>query len=204
MSGITSYIHIDAKAVYLNGVIVCHFQPESGQNWFKQIYTHFGLAYPKFHKMDSISQAGFLAAEILKRSCEDTLGDYQDDEIALFFGNRVSSVDTDLKFENSYRDQGTPSPALFVYTLPNIVLGEIAIANKWYGENMFVVLPAFAADTFVNYSQILLDNGAKAVLAGWLDVLSEEVDVFVFLVEEKGIHLNTATLNNCRLKNINE
>jgi hypothetical protein len=203
MSGITSYVHIDAHGAYLNGENFCVFNPESEHHWFKQIYTNLGLSYSKFHKMDALAQAGFLAVELLKRSCANALVNYQDDEIALFFGNCASSLDTDLKFENSYLDQGAPSPALFVYTLPNIVLGEIAIANKWYGENMFVVLPAFASDTFVQYTQILLDNGSKAVIGGWLEVVGDVVDVFVFLVEEKGILWDEETLNDYRLKNTN-
>jgi hypothetical protein len=203
MSGMTSYVHIDAQKVYVNGENTINFQPEQEHTWFKQIYTSLGLAYPKFYKMDALSQAGFLAVEMLKRSVADTLTNYQDDEIGLFFGNSTTSLDTDVKFENSYQDQGAPSPALFVYTLPNIVLGEIAIANKWYGENMFVVLPEFEADTFVNYTQILLDNGTKAVIGGWLDVGAGQVDVFVFLVEKNGIPLTKELMNTYRLNIIN-
>ena len=39
-----------------------------------------------------------------------------------------------------HADSYYPSPALFVYTLPNIVTGEIAIRNKYYGETSFVGL----------------------------------------------------------------
>ena len=197
MSFITSYCHLDHESCSVNGKTIAERDWGSDESWFKQLYKNQEFVYPKFYKMDMLSQSGYLLSEMIKRAQPSLLTSYKDDEIAMLFANRFSSADSDVRFEKSYKEQGTPSPALFVYTLPNIVLGEIAILNKWYGENMFVVLPKFVPDFFVNYVQILMSKGAKAVLCGWLGVEGDQVNVFVFLVENEGqpgMEFNTANL----------
>lgn len=168
----------------MNGKILNTRDAGPSDSWFKQIYREQEFVYPKFHKMDVLSQAGFITTELIKRNNPQLAGVYLDDEVALCFANSLSSSDTDQRFRKSYQENGTPSPALFVYTLPNIVLGEIAILNKWYGENMFAVLPKFAPDFFLNYTDVLMTSGSKAVLCGWLGIEGEKMNVFVFLVEE--------------------
>lgn len=184
MSFVTAYCHIDENLCSLNGEVLLRKNEETGETWFKQIYKALAIEYPKFYKMDLISQAGFLGSELIKKV--NPLSAYADDEVALLFGNKQSSADTDIRFQESYLEKKTPSPSLFVYTLPNIVLGEIAIRNKWYGENMFVVLPKFTPEFFVRYSTILMQSGAEAVLGGWLSILEGKVEVFMFLIEKAG------------------
>jgi hypothetical protein len=174
--------------------------PASEDAWFKQIFKEQELVYPKFYKMDLLSQGGFLASELIKKAIPELASKYKDDEIALIFGNSSSSSDTDIRFIKSYEGNGSPSPSLFVYTLPNIVLGEIAIANKWYGENMFAVLSKFAPDFYLNYIQVMKATGAKAALCGWLEILEGKVDILLFLVEESGSPL--LGLNNQNLLNL--
>jgi len=95
--------------------------------------------YPKFFKMDMLSRLGFLATELLLQQTGETL---DSERTALIFANRSSSVknDTDYQATISDPDNYYPSPALFVYTLPNIVTGEVAIRQHLYGETAFYVL----------------------------------------------------------------
>ena len=186
MSFITTYCHLDNESCSVNGKVIANRDTESPDSWFKQLYKNQEFLYPKFYKMDTLSQAGFILSELIKRAQPTIATTYGDDEIAMVFANQFSSADTDLRFRKSYQEQGAPSPALFVYTLPNIVIGEIAILNKWYGENMFAVLPKFAPDFFVSYADILMSTGSKAVLCGWLGIAEEKVNVFLFLVENEG------------------
>lgn len=200
MSFITAYCHINEESCVLNGDVIAQKNTESGDSWFKQLYKGLTLEYPKFYKMDMLSQAGFIGSEFIKKSNPALLSRYQDDEIALLFANQESSADTDIRFMESYTDKKSPSPSLFVYTLPNIVLGEIAIRNKWFGENMFAVLPKFAPDFFLQYGEIMMVAGAKAVLAGWLGILEGKIEVFVFLIEKNsdtGMPLNKENLIKC-------
>ncbi|MEO6284055.1 MAG: hypothetical protein ABIN80_04825 [Dyadobacter sp.] len=186
MTRIKAYCHLREDFCSVNGQVIAKRDKDSEDGWFKQIYKAQEFAYPKFHKMDGLSQAGFLASELIKRIYPEMVTAYKDDEIAMVFANQSSSADTDLRFQRSYEQNGAPSPSLFVYTLPNIVLGEIAILNKWYGENMFAVLPKFAPDFFVDYSQILMSAGSKAVLGGWIGIMEKQVNVFLFFADDSG------------------
>lgn len=185
MSVISAYCRITDNAFSLNGNVLLEKTDEAAISWPKQLYTHLELDYSKFYKMDRLAQLGFLATEGIKTT-SSTVSYYKDDEVALLFANSESSADTDERFEKSYHVDGVPSPSLFVYTLPNIVLGEIAIRNKWYGENMFFVFPKFNSSFFVEYTKILIGKGAKAVLVGWVSLSEEGVDTFLFLMEKEG------------------
>lgn len=186
MSFITSYCNLNNESCSVNGKVIANRDVESSESWLKQLYKSQEFVYPKFYKMDTLSQAGFILSEMIKRAQPSLLTSYKDDEIALLFANQFSSVDTDLRFKKSYEEHGAPSPALFVYTLPNIVLGEIAILNKWYGENMFAVLPKFTPGFFTNYADILIATGSQSVLCGWLGISEDDLNVFLFFVEKSG------------------
>lgn len=124
--------------------------------------THVG-DYPKFFKMDPLSRLGFVASELLLKQCPKA--DYG---ILLF--NRSSSLADDSAFQATIQDRNNwfPSPALFVYTLPNIVTGEIAIRNHFQTETNFMVLDAPHTDIMAE--QIALAAQHASQLAGWCDV----------------------------------
>nr|WP_295923617.1 hypothetical protein [uncultured Dyadobacter sp.] len=185
MKTITAYCNLRADECLVNGEVIARRDAGSEDYWFKQIYRRQELGYPKFYKMDVLSQAGHLATELIKRANPDISAAYADDQIALVFANASSSAETDRRFKQTYQAGGSPSPSLFVYTLPNIVLGEIAIANKWYGENMFAVLPKFVPGFYLDYSKILMASDSLALLCGWLEVTADTTDVFLFTVEER-------------------
>jgi hypothetical protein len=121
------------------------------------VYHHFQRAYPKFYKMDNLSKLGWLAAN--------------------------SSLDDDLKYLDSIKDGASPS--LFVYTLPNIVIGEICIRNHFKGEQAFYIQQEFDVDFIAQQVNYLLDkNIQQACICGWVDVLKEEYKAVLFLVEK--------------------
>jgi hypothetical protein len=145
-------------------------------------YSDFGIDYPKFYKMDRLSQAGFLTTELLLSA--QSISDYPPSAIATVFSNANSSLDTDAKYYKASRT--VSSPALFVYTLPNIVQGEVSIRHKLKGENAFLVSEQFDAELLYEYvHQLLADNASEACIAGWIDVLNEHHDVLVYLVEKR-------------------
>ena len=72
-----------------------------------------------------------------------------------------------------------PSPALLVYTLPNIVTGEIAIKHKITGENSFFIEPTFNAELLHNYTELLLKEN-DAALCGWLNIDETPAKDFIF------------------------
>jgi len=132
--------------------------------------------------MDNLSKLGWLASEILlKNSFQKE--NYRPEDIGLILSNANSSLDTDQKYMASVKD--IPSPLLFVYTLPNIVTGEICIRNNFKGEDAFFVFDSFNADFIENYVSSLLDNNIlQACICGWVELLGDEYKAALFLVEK--------------------
>lgn len=169
------------------GEIRTHFGqvPASGGNLqeiLEKVYVSMKLDYPRFYKMDTLSKLGILAAELIVGN-KDLKSQYSPKEVAVVLANRNASLDTDLAFNKSISTMASPS--LFVYTLPNIVIGEICIHQGWKGENAFFVQESFDADFQTEYVELLLQKaGVSACLAGWIDVLGEDHDVFLYLAEK--------------------
>ena len=100
--------------------------------------------YPKFQKMDMLSKLGFVGVErVLSRvRAVDPEFVLDSEKAAVVVGSRSSSRVSDVEYQNTIKDKSNyfPSPARFVYTLPNIVAGELAIRHKLFGETACYVL----------------------------------------------------------------
>lgn len=142
-------------------------------------YKNFQLDYPKFHKMDNLCKVGMLGVELLLENSPE-LKNFPDKEnqLGLIFHNSVSSLDTDVKHQESISNTDkSVSPAIFVYTLPNIVLGELAIKHKWYGENMFCVEKEFNREKIEEQAKIWFElEKASACIIAWIDVFKNEIN----------------------------
>lgn len=132
--------------------------------------------------MDNLSKLGWLASEILLKDSFKK-DNYRPEDIGLILSNTNSSLDTDQKYMESVND--IPRSSLFVYTLPNIVTGEICIRNNFKGENAFFVFENFNAGFIENYVSSLLDNNVfQACICGWIELLGNEYKAVLFLVEK--------------------
>lgn len=174
----TSYISV--KGAFLNEKKIQH---ADDTNWLKSLYQALEIDYPKFYKMDTLSKMAFLASEIMKD--EIVAVQTSDQDMQLLFANSAASQQTDLKYLDSYANGGAPSPSLFVYTLPNIVTGELAIRNKWYGENTFFITEKFDEEFFQEQLQFAFARGNKSCLCAWVDTPTDGIEeCFLFLVSE--------------------
>ena len=170
----------------MDGALVFDSEATEFALFAKEVYKNFKMNYPKFFKMDQLSKLAFLAAELLLENINDISNK---NKVALLFANSSSSLETDIKFQNSISDKENyfPSPAVFVYTLPNICLGEISIKHQLKSENSFFIFEAFNSEFMVNYANILLNTDkADQVLCGWVDYLNEEYTAFMYLVSKDG------------------
>ena len=128
--------------------------------------------YPKFYKMDGLSRLGFVASEILLNAEKGET----DKEKAIIFFNHSSSIASDRNYKESIKDKDNyfPSPSIFVYTLPNIVTGEIAIRNHFHGETSFFILPDKDERMMEEILQASCRDGqSKSFLTGWIDYEDE-------------------------------
>ncbi|MEP7238996.1 MAG: hypothetical protein ABI685_14050, partial [Ferruginibacter sp.] len=77
------------------------------------------------------------------------------------------------------------SPAQFVYTLPNIVIGEISIRHYFKGENAFFIFSDFDAEFIEQYVSNLINNNIlQCCICGWADVLDDKYNTTLFLIEK--------------------
>ncbi|OBQ54701.1 3-oxoacyl-ACP synthase [Tamlana sp. s12] len=185
---IKSYCHIKAHEVSLNGKVIYANDSNTFSEFIKAAYKSEKTKYPKFFKMDNLSKLAFLAADVLLKN--ENFDPEVEQNIALVFSNKSSSLDTDRKHQETIQDPSNyyPSPAVFVYTLPNICIGEVSIKYKLNSENSFFIFDSFNARHLKIYSDILLSNKkADEVLCGWVDFEDDShYEAFLYLVSPEG------------------
>ncbi len=183
---ISNYCKIENNTLQVNGITVFEMKDVLFPEFIKNASKAIGLDYPKFFKMDNLSKLAFLAAEAI---LQNNINLEEENNMALVFANKSASLDTDVKYQSSISDRENyfPSPAVFVYTLPNICVGEISIKNQLKTENAFFVFDDFKADFMSDYTSYLLEsNKAEKVLCGWVEFYKNEYKAFVYLVEKSG------------------
>jgi hypothetical protein len=179
---ISSYCLIKGRNIFRNETLLVDKESETLDSWLIKAYDELAVNYPKFYKMDSLAKLGLLASEVVLKD-RNLKADYQSDEVSVILSNASSSLDTDKKYYESTKQ--IASPALFVYTLPNIVMGEICIRHGFKGENGFFVFEKFNPDFMSGYVDQVLEQNAQASLAGWVEVLGDQHNVFLYLVENR-------------------
>ena len=179
---------ITPETVKLNGISISH--TEQGNALLTELYRAYVGDYPKFFKMDTLCKLGFVASEmLLKDEGQERFVPSEDRAVVLF--NKTASLQADTNYQATIQDLENffPSPAAFVYTLPNIVTGEIAIRNKYYGESSFIVIES--CDARIMARQLMnafQDSMTQSILGGWLDCNDENhFDARLFLIEKQQV-----------------
>lgn len=196
MENITKHISITNGELRVdNELVFSNKETETPNAFLKSIYKQYEIKYPKYFKMDRLSKLGFIASEMLL-SDTNVSDKYEANEVALVLSNSSSTIDVDTKYYKSVTDEeGIASPALFVYTLPNIMIGEICIRNKFRGEIAFLVSKEFNAQQILDYANLVFKNNikTKACIVGWVELENDtNYNANLFLVETL-----ENTENNC-------
>src|SRR6185312_5651059 len=178
MSYILSHTKIKNNCLWHDGKLIAQSEDTLNYTGFlEEAYKFLNLSYPKFFKMDALSKLGILCAEPILANKNSS--QFSKEKTAIVLSNSNSSLQTDIAYSKTMSD--FPSPSLFVYTLPNIVTGEISIKHKITGENAFFIEPAFNADLLHNYTELLLQE-SDAVLCGWLNTDEKACEGFLYFV----------------------
>ena len=162
-------IEITTEGILLNGSRV--ETSGTGSELLNNAYRHYVNDYPKFFKMDGLSKLGFLASELLLQQMDEQRFVPREDRAVVLF-NRSGSIEADRHYQSTISDADNffPSPSVFVYTLPNIVTGEIAIRNKYLGETSFCVLDHEDEQQMKQVIEAtLMDGATTSILTGWVD-----------------------------------
>jgi 3-oxoacyl-[acyl-carrier-protein] synthase-1 len=144
-----------------------------GAEMLTELYRTLSPDYPRFYRMDLLSKLAFVAVELLLK--EAGLTDVQKYEILLF--NRSTSIMSDLKHAEAIADAESffPSPATFVYTLPNIMVGEVAIRHGIAGSTSLCILNQKNNETMLSIiaANMAASANPNGMIAGWVDCLNK-------------------------------
>ena len=172
-------VHITPQGIWLDNKEFIIDKEITQKGLLTTLYKQIIGNYPKYYKMDGLCRLGFIASELLLKAERDE-GSFTEDinkTRAIVFFNRSSSIASDKKYLASIveKDNYFPSPSVFVYTLPNIVTGEIAIRNGYHGETSFYILPHKNELLMQDIIETtFMDEQTTSVLTGWLDYEDSE------------------------------
>lgn len=193
---ITRYVHIDGQSIYIDGGLMYRGET-AGADFLTEAYKGTGLDYPKFYKMDPLSRLAILSTEALLTGRKLTQ-EYKPEDVAIVVSCAHGSLDTDIRYQQSLA--GTASPSLFIYTLPNVMIGEVCIRQGIKGENTCFVSESFEPEFQSDYvNGLLADGRAEACISGRADYLRGEMNAFFMLVEK-----NPASLGEYNMQTINQ
>lgn len=184
---ITRYINLQDHRVSLNGIVEHALEAEPVDALFRSVYRYYHIDYPKFFKMDNLCKLAFLSAEVLLRDT-DALQKYPGEQIGIILENASSSLEYDRKHQESIRDRNRyfPSPSVFVYTIPNIMVAEIAIRHKMKGENAVFISKQFDPELMDHYvSELFRNQRVSCCLSGWMECYGDSYQSFLFLIEQE-------------------
>lgn len=162
-----SHITITPYSASVNGTLL----PTSAKGcaMLTELYKKHIDNYPRFYKMDTLSRLAFVAAQLLlqERNDIETISNHT----AVILFNHSSSTVADKAFQGTIEpDNYFPSPAMFVYTLPNITAGEIALRNTMHGETSFYILQEADEELMTDIiNASTTDSEMRQIIAGWID-----------------------------------
>lgn len=178
-------VYISPNEVKVDGKALAH--NEKGSALLTELYRNNIGDYPKFFKMDTLSKLGFIASELLLNIEGNRSFEPREDRAVILF-NRNASLQADTHYQSTIQDPEHffPSPAAFVYTLPNIVTGEIAIRNKYFGETSFIVIDDYDEQIIMKNLDIAFqDPVTTSIIGGWVDCSDEEhFEARIFLMKK--------------------
>ena len=180
-------VRLENSVVFIDNIIYHQSEQLNFDSFSKEIYTKLQLSYPKFFKMDNLSKLCFLSVELILQEVKQSKN-WNADKVAIVMANKNSSMDQDLKHFESIRNREDyfPSPSIFVYTLPNIMLGELCIRHQITGENSCFLMDKINPGFLYRYVYDLFENDHyRYCITGWVDYCDKAYEANLFLIEKR-------------------
>ncbi len=185
---VSNTVIIRSNEVIINGITEYVQDDYSTFGKFaKSVYKNFNIKYPKYFKMDNLSKLGFLACDILLKEINIS-EKYKNDEIGIILSNKGSSIDTDIKYQETIKNRNNyfPSPSVFVYTLANVMVGEMCIRNNIKGENTVFIADEFNIELITKYVDHLFNsNKVNACITGHIEYTDYNYETVFYLIERE-------------------
>ena len=149
--------------------------------FIREAFKKLGDDNMKFYKMDNLCKLGYVTAGYLLNGLQ-----FAPEEMGIVLMNSYGSLDTDLDHEKIISEQGDAmaSPAVFVYTLPNVVIGEICIRYQIKGENTFFVNEGHETERTMKYIEKAMEKtNLHYCIFGWCDLIGDKYRAAFSLIE---------------------
>ncbi len=179
---------IENNTITINKETVFSSDAANFYTFIREAYKNTDDSNQKFYKMDDLCKLGYIAAYYLLEG-----ESFNPTETGIILSNFSSSLDTDVKHQQIIENQGdeAASPATFVYTLANIVAGEICIRHKIQGENTFFIEYEDNSDKQKEYVKLAMINGKLDLcITGWCEYFDNKYKVELRLIQKKELWKN--------------
>ncbi|MBK7752926.1 MAG: hypothetical protein IPI41_10100 [Flavobacteriales bacterium] len=152
------------------------------EDMFRACYKAMAMDYPKFHKMDAPSKLAVLVTEPLLQRARQEGADLENRAGLLGISHCGSTV-TDQEHWDIRRGTGLASPAVFVYTLPNIGLGEITIRHRIFGSSLCLLDHEPKTELVLRSIRVLHERDRMEwIVCLWSDIFADRYDARAVLL----------------------
>lgn len=165
-------VGINAGEVIVNDSVVFSDKSADFGTFIREAFKSRGENNMKFYKMDDLCKLGYVAAAWLMDGIE-----FGEEECGMVLSGKYGCLDTDMKHQQIIDKEGdaASSPAVFVYTLPNVVAGEISIRHHIKGENTWFWSDDRTMSDLKHYASLMAGaSDLRYCIIGHLDFLNGE------------------------------
>lgn len=165
-------VEINAGEVLVNDSTVFSDKSADFGTFIREAFKSRGENNMKFYKMDDLCKLGYVAAAWLLDGIE-----FGEEECGMLLSGKYGCLDTDMKHQQIIDKEGdaASSPAVFVYTLPNVVAGEISIRHHIKGENTWFWSDDRTMSDLKHYASLMAGaSDLRYCIIGHLDFLNGE------------------------------
>ena len=165
-------VEINAGEVLVNDSVVFSDKSADFGTFIREAFKSRGENNMKFYKMDDLCKLGYVAAAWLLDGIE-----FGEEECGMVLSGKYGCLDTDMKHQQIIDKEGdaASSPAVFVYTLPNVVAGEISIRHHIKGENTWFWSDDRTMSDLKHYASLMAGaSDLRYCIIGHLDFLNGE------------------------------
>lgn len=165
-------VGINAGEVIVNDSVVFSDKSADFGTFIREAFKSRGENNLKFYKMDDLCKLGYVAAAWLLDGIE-----FGEEECGMVLSGKYGCLDTDMKHQQIIDKEGdaASSPAVFVYTLPNVVAGEISIRHHIKGENTWFWSDDRTMSDLKHYASLMAGaSDLRYCIIGHLDFLNGE------------------------------
>ena len=167
-------VNVDETSVFVSSQTDFH-------TFSREAFKSRGEANMKFYKMDDLCKLGYLASAWLLDGIE-----YGEEECGIVMSGKYGCLDTDIRHQQIIDSEGdsSASPAVFVYTLPNVVAAEISIRHHIKGENIWFWSEDETMSDIKKYASILAaSRDLKYCIAAHIDFINGDYFAIFELLE---------------------